>query len=261
MYEKELTLAIRAAKAAGQHLMEHYAPRVDSSIGKDIKLNADRESEQILVSLLAETGYPMLSEERGTIAGRAAGEDAAGGLRWIIDPLDGTAHYWRGLTDLACVSVALWQGDAPVLGVVYRFVKGELYHGIIGQGAYLNDTPIHVTQMTKLSDAFLATGFPVKRDYSDKSLTQFLHQIQRFKKIRMLGTAATMGVLVASGKLDAYTEEQIMLWDIAASTAIAKAAGATTEVKMLADHQCICRLFATKELYDAYMQLEEGEIS
>lgn len=257
MYENEMALAIRAAKAAGQHLLEHYAPRVDSSIGKDIKLNADRESEQILVDILAETGYPMLSEERGAIAG----QDAADGLRWIIDPLDGTANYWRGLTDLACVSVALWQGDAPVLGAVDRFAKGELYHGIVGQGAYLGDTPIHVAQTTNLADAFLATGFPVKRDYSDEGLTQFLHQIQRFKKIRMLGTAATMGVLVASGKLDAYTEEQIMLWDIAASTAIAKAAGATTEVQMLEDHQCICRLFATKELYDAYMQLEEGEIS
>lgn len=251
MYEAEMKRAMQAAKTAGHHLIAHYAPKVDSSIGKDIKLSADRESEQILIDHLAPTGDPILSEERGEVAGN----DVAGGLRWIIDPLDGTANYWRGLTDLACVSVALWKYDEPVLGVVYRFARGELYHGIVGQGAYKNDVPIRTSKTTKLSDAFLATGFPVKRDYSDESLGRFLRAIQHFKKIRMLGAAALMGSLVASGELDAYTEEQIMLWDIAASTAIAKAAGAKTDIVMLEDHQCICRLFATDELYQEFRNL------
>lgn len=251
MYEQEFELAIKAATLAGEHLLSHYQPRVDSQAGKDIKLNADRESENIIITTLAESGYSLLSEERGFITGKTK----QNGLRWIIDPLDGTANYWRGITELACVSVALWNVDSPVLGVVNRFSQGEVYCGVVGEGAWLNDKPIHTSDVTCLNNAFLATGFPVKRDYSEASLGNFIKQVQVCKKIRMLGTAAIMGALLAAGKFDIYIEDRIMLWDIAASAALVQAAGGAADLKLLPDNQCLCRLFANRHLQFALANL------
>lgn len=252
MYEKEFDLAVRAADVAGKHLLKHCQPRVDSQKGKDIKLSADRESENIIIKMLSETGWPILSEERGLVDA----PEYLGDLRWIIDPLDGTANYWRGLKELACVAVALWEGERPVLGVVNRFSQGELYAGMVGAGAWLNGSPIHTSDTTRLEDSFLATGFPVNRDYGKESLATFIRQVQTCKKIRMLGTASIMGAFVAAGKLDIYAEEQIMLWDVAASAALVKAAGGVIDVQRLANHRCICRLFANESLQQAM-----GEIS
>ena len=82
----------------------------------------------------------------------------------------------------------------------------------------------------------------------------FVQKVQSFKKIRMLGAAAVMGAFVADGRIDAYTEEQIMLWDVAASSAIVRAAGGVAEVIPLEEGKCICRLFANQALYDEYME-------
>ncbi len=79
---------------------------------------------------LSETGYPILSEECGEISSGAVSQ-----FYWIIDPLDGTVNYWKGLKELACVSVALWDQNEPVLGVIYRFESDELYCGVVGDGA------------------------------------------------------------------------------------------------------------------------------
>lgn len=100
----------------------------------------------------------------------------------------------------------------------------------------------------------MATGFPVKRDYGTESLASFIQNVQSFKKIRMLGAAAIMGSFVADGRIDAYTEEQIMLWDVAASSAIVTSAGGIADVIPLKENKCICRLFANRELYEEYMQ-------
>ena len=247
---KEYDLALEAVKTAGQFLEENYDPTVDSQIGKDIKLSSDRKSEAIIIEILKETGLPILSEEAGLIEG------AEHGLRWIVDPLDGSANYWKGLKELACTSVALWKGYEPVLGAIYRFHTDELFSGIVGKGAWLNDKAIKTSKVDKTKDAIFATGFPVKRDYGEESLKKFVKQVQSFKKVRMLGAAAVMGSLVAAGKIDAYLEEQIMLWDIAASSAIVNAAGGYVEIEHLQDYQCICKLFANKKLYEDFKRNE-----
>ena len=246
-YEAEYDLALEAAMEAGDYLESIDIPAVDSQEGRDIKLEADRQSEMLLVDRLRPTGVPILSEESGYM-----GEHKKG-LEWIIDPLDGTANFWKGMRELACVSVALWENGEPVLGVVNRFCRQEIYGGIVGEGAWLNGRPIRTSCVTHRKDAVLATGFPVKRDYDEGSLSSFIAKVQSFKKIRMLGAAAVMGAFVADGRIDAYTEEQIMLWDIAASSAIVKAAGGIVDIRPLEDHQCICRLFANQVLYEEYM--------
>ena len=250
MYEKEFEIARKAVTEAGNMLASiggHVL--VCSSDGRDIKLKADKDSEKIIVDYLKEFDYPILSEEVGEILG---GNEK---FRWIVDPLDGTANYSRGIYELSCVSVALWRGNEPVFGVVNRFAAGEIYSGIIGDGAWKNDIPIKVSDVCEVPKAILATGFPLKRDYSSESLLSFIKSAQTFKKVRMLGSAAIMGALVAEGKVDAYMEEHIMLWDVAASAAIVMAAGGAADIKLLKNNECICTLFANDALRREYINI------
>lgn len=250
MYKTEYELAMKAAIAAGEFLEKNYNPQVDSQVGKDIKLSSDKKSEAIIIDILKATDIPILSEECGMVGTETNSKV------WIVDPLDGTANYWKGMKELACVSIALWENGTPVLGVINRFHQNEIFSGIVGQGAWMNGNAIHTSGITALGEAVFATGFPVKRDYTDGSLNVFVKQVQNFKKIRMLGAAAIMGAMVAAGRIDAYREEQIMWWDIAASSAIVKAAGGCVDIEMLTDNQCICNLFANDALYYSFKKLE-----
>lgn len=241
MYEKEFEAAKAAALKAGKYLREHKDAHIDSEEGKDIKLSSDKGSEHIIMEVLDAFGYSILSEEYGL-------KDKGTDYVWIIDPLDGTMNYSRGLDDLACVSVALWKDEEPILGVVYRFKVDEMFCGLSGKGAWLNDNAIRTSGTIKTSDAVLASGFSVKRSYDDKSLTSFVQKVQRFKKIRMLGAAAIMGAFVACGRVDAYMEEDIMLWDVAGAAAIVKAAGGCVRIDKREDFKCLCCLYATDSL-------------
>lgn len=245
MYQTELALAVRAVREAARPLKSRANLRVDALVGKDIKLSADKESEKIILEHLACSSLPVLSEECGFVGQQRD-------LYWIVDPIDGTLNYYRGMDELSCISVALWKDDEPLLGVVYRFFKDELFVGVLGEGAWLNDTPIHPSSIASISEAVMATGFPVKRSYEADSLQRFIAQVQGFKKVRMLGAAALMAVFVATGRIDAYFEEEIMLWDIAAAAAIVRAAGGTVEIEPLADYKCVCRCFATHALMEEY---------
>lgn len=245
MWDRELVLAKKAAKSAGEFLRKRENIHVDALDGKDIKLSSDKMSEKIIMDVLEESGLPVLSEEYGF-----KGEE--GEQYWIVDPLDGSLNYFKGLDEFACVSVALWQKDRPVLGVVYRFMKDEMFYGCEGKDAYLNGEKIRPSDVRETSQAVMATGFPVKRSYDTKSLEKFVRQIQGFKKVRMLGAAAIMGTFVSCGRLDAYFEDEIMLWDIAGAMAIVNAAGGATSLELTDEHKCLCKCFATRALMEDY---------
>ena len=100
MYEQELKLAITAAKAAGSFLRERKDIHIDKLEGKDIKLSSDKQSEQIIFNILEESRIPILSEEAGFVG-------IEGEFCWIVDPIDGTINYFKGLDDFSCVSIAL----------------------------------------------------------------------------------------------------------------------------------------------------------
>lgn len=242
-----LELAIRACVLAGRELRKRENIHADAMKGKDIKLSSDRQSEKIIMELLSESGLPILSEEYGSTDDFDLSKEC-----WIIDPLDGTMNYFRGMDELACVSVALWKGGRPYLGCVYRFQVGELFYGEAEFGAFVNNTRISPSQVVSTSQAIVATGFPVKRSYDTESLSDFVSIIQNFKKVRMLGAAAIMGTFVSCGRIDAYMEDEIMLWDIAAAAAIVEAAGGFSRIELLDDYKCLCKLFATAALMEDY---------
>jgi len=197
--------------------------QLEENIGREVKIRADRELNDLLFKELRNRSlFNIISEEKheNTIQKNE--------YNWILDPLDGSFNYLRGIP-IYCISLGLWKGLEPVLGVIYDLTRNDIYHGIIGDGSYKNNNQIKVSEVNNFSDAVLCTGFPVNFSYSEDTIIEFTNNIQRYKKIRLFGSAAMSLSLVASGIIDAYNEENIMVWDVAAGIAIVKAAGGNVE--------------------------------
>ncbi len=225
-FSKELSLAEAAAREAGALLRSHMQSEqtVLSQEGRDIKLQADRDAEALILARLAESGHAVLAEESGE-----HGDLAGDTLAWIVDPLDGTFNYSREIP-VCAVSIGLCRGRTPLLGVIYDFNRDELFSGVVGEGAWLNGKPIRVTTESQTHQAVLCTGVPSRSNFSEESLLLFIHRIKSFKKVRLIGSAAVMLAYVACGRADAYLENEIMWWDVAAGLALIQAAGGWTEV-------------------------------
>ena len=218
-----LAISEKIVKSAGKHIlsMTDSGKSVKSEIGCDIKISADEELDNIISNkLTSEINLPILSEE----SSNKFTDDSFSGFYWVVDPVDGSMNYSRSL-DLCCIAVALWFKDKPVLGVIYDFNRNELYSGICGIGAWINAKDIFIGECKDASKAVLATGFPLLSDLSRDSVAIFLDVAGRYKKVRMLGTAALSLAFVSCGKIDLYWERDIMIWDVAAGLAILQAAG------------------------------------
>jgi myo-inositol-1(or 4)-monophosphatase len=222
--QPELMMAIEASRLAGSLLSTAARNMVLCNDGRDLKHQADRDAEQTILAYLSDhSAYSILTEESGVHG--FLGE----GPMWVVDPLDGTLNFSRSCP-FCCVSIALWKDDQPLLGVVYDFNRGELFSGIAGKGAWMNDVPIRVSAVQTKDKAILATGFPTFSDFSDNSLQSFIRQVQQYKKVRLFGAAALSLAYVACGRVDAYMENDIMLWDVAAGAALVAAAGGAISV-------------------------------
>lgn len=218
-----LELAEQAARLAGEFLVQARgsAAIVTTELERDVKLAADWESEErILCVLRKKSAFAILSEERQWVGER----DSRPKLRWIVDPLDGSLNYLKGIP-LSCVCVGLWRDEEPVLGAVFDFNQNEMFTGIVGVGAWLNGKSIHVSSVSERDRAVLCTGFPVSSDFSPGALTKYIEHVRQFKKVRLLGSAALSLAYIAMGRVDAYFERDIKVWDIAAGVALVCAAG------------------------------------
>jgi len=227
--KKYLSVAKEAAIAAGEYLKQASGSRIKiiDEPDRDVKLEADIESEKIILNILqGKSSFPILTEEQGFVNISNATEEEK--YKWIVDPLDGSMNFSRGV-DLCCVSIALWKNNNPILGVIYDFNHKELFTGLINKGAWLNDNPIQKNNVLKKSDAVFATGFPVNMDFSPKSLSNIAQSFGKYKKIRMIGSAALSLAYVACGRFDIYHEKNINIWDVAAGLALVKAAGGSIE--------------------------------
>lgn len=221
-----LELAILATEEAGRLLNGLSPAQRKSAIhsDRDVKLEADRIAEERILEVLRDASpFDVLAEE----GGMHPGSDPDSGLRWIVDPLDGSLNFLRGIP-FCCVSVGLWRDNEPLLGVVHDFNRNEIFTGIVGEGAYLNGNEIRVSQVTEPRKATLCTGFPAATDFSADALGQFVDKVQNYKKVRLFGSAALSLAYVAAGRVDAYRERDIRIWDVAAGLALVKAAGGET---------------------------------
>jgi myo-inositol-1(or 4)-monophosphatase len=225
-FEELRELAESAAAQAGRLLVAHRAHLSDAEmeIGHDIKIRGDKAAEALISRLLRKgSSYSIYGEESGLIG------PAGGDLVWVVDPLDGTANYARGVP-ACCVSIALCLHGVSVLGVVYDFNRDEMFSGVevgaIGlRSASMNGQGMRVSDTSSAGNAILATGFPVASDFESEALSDYVLAVQDFRKVRSLGTAALMVAYVACGRFDAYTERNVRFWDIAAGIALVRAAG------------------------------------
>jgi len=220
-------LAINAAKEAGSFLLENKFSKKEIYLeeGRDIKLEIDRQSEIIIRDMLEDSGLLVLGEEYG-------GDIDYDEDFWVIDPLDGTSNYFRGI-DQACVSIALMNQDKSKIGVIYNFNSGELFTAYVGGGAYLNGNRIAVSNIEKKEKASLTTGFPASE--SIESSSRYLESFSGWKKIRMFGSAALSCAYVASGRCDVYQEKGVYLWDFAAGICLVEEAGGKATYEKIDD--------------------------
>lgn len=229
--EQLLAAAVAVAQLAGKNLSEAGAKlrNVRSAIGRDVKLQADVDSEALIRKELAtRTGLPVIGEEEGGDATLLTRKEPF----WVVDPLDGTYNYMRGVPT-CCVSIALMQGGDFVLGVIHDFNRDETFSGGKGLGMFVNGEKITPAWERVASKATLQTGLTTAQEYDEKTLRAFYLDAQRFKKTRAIGSAATALAWVAAGRCDVYHENSIRLWDIAAGVALIKAGGGDARIREL----------------------------
>lgn len=233
---KALQTAVTAARASGQLMRNnfHKTKIINEEIQHDIKLELDVRSQKLIEKtvLKAFPDIPVLGEE-GTVG------DIGAEYRWVVDPIDGTVNFAYGIPH-ACVSIALQKriGDAggteadptgqdfeSVVGVVYDPFCDELWTATKTGPAKLNGRKISVSSRTKLREAIITIGFAKYKWSLNATLPIFEQLIHRVRKMRIMGSAALALTYVASGRMDAYLEGGIRLWDIAAGGLILERAG------------------------------------
>lgn len=219
-----LAIAEAAAREAGAALAAHRAEWsvIEAEHGREVKIDADKRAEAMILSALERAApFPIISEEAGWVRARESR------YVWAVDPLDGSVNYLRGYPHCA-VSIALLDNGAPVLGVVDCFVLSEIFTGLVGAGAWLNGAPMQVSSIAKPSSGIIQTGVPSRA--SAESMALFEARLKIWRKVRMIGSAASALAYVAAGRAEAYRESGSMIWDVAAGCALVAAAGGRFDI-------------------------------
>lgn len=220
-----LGTAARAARQAGGHILRNLGRLsrrdVDLKQAADFVTRVDREAEDIIVREIqsAHPGHRVLSEELHRK------EASPGGMRWIVDPLDGTTNYIHGYPMFA-VSIALESDGRIVLGVILDPLRDELFTAELERGAFLNDEPIGVSSFSSLSECLITTGFPFRqKQMLDAYLEAFKRIFLRVSGIRRAGSAALDLAHLAAGRCDGFFELGLSPWDVAAGSLLVTEAG------------------------------------
>ncbi|MGH8164109.1 MAG: inositol monophosphatase family protein [Rhodanobacteraceae bacterium] len=220
-----VTVAVRAARAAGSVILRYMNRLGDVAVVEkqrmDFVSEVDKLAEAEIVREL-KRAYPdhaILGEESG-----ASGKKNAR-FTWVIDPLDGTHNYLRGIPHFA-VSIAQLDRGEPQHGVILDPLRNELYSASKGDGAFLNDRRLRVTLRESLEGAMLATGFPFReRAHLDAQLGMTRALLGKAEDIRRTGSAALDLAWTANGRLDGYFETGLKSWDMAAGCLLVREAG------------------------------------
>jgi myo-inositol-1(or 4)-monophosphatase len=219
-----LELARDAARAAGEVLLARYRGPArgvgTKSSGTDMVSDADREAQRAALERIAGE-----RPEDGVLAEEAAGERAgSSGLRWVVDPLDGTTNYLYGVPAWV-VSVACEDAAGALAGVVHDPLRGETFCAVRGAGATLAGEPIAASSRDALSSALVATGFSYDRGERALQAAAVQSILPSVRDLRRSGSAARDLAWVACGRYDGYYEVPVMPWDRAAGELLVCEAG------------------------------------
>jgi myo-inositol-1(or 4)-monophosphatase len=193
----------------------------------DVVTASDRASERLIVEGIraARPDDGVLGEEGTAVAGTT-------GVRWVVDPLDGTTNFLYGVPSFA-VSIAAEVDGTTEVGVVVDVMRGETFTAVRGGGAHLDGRPIRCNDATELATALVGTGFAYDAARRAHQGALVAHVLPRVRDIRRFGAAAIDLCWVAAGRLDAYYEEGLAPWDKAAGALVAVEAGATVDTAHL----------------------------
>lgn len=227
VWREYLQAALPIARDAGDLLAENFGQTrtIELKGVIDLVTEMDRRAEELIVTRLAGT-FPDIT----VIAEEGSSRSSTGNLAWYVDPLDGTTNYAHGLP-IFCVALGLLEGTTPICGIVYHPMGREMFTGVRGGGAFLNQHKLQVSTTSELSNAILATGFPydIRKSELD-NLDHFARFAKTARAIRRMGAAALDLAWTAAGRYDGFWEMKLSPWDcIAGALMVLEAGGVVTD--------------------------------
>ncbi|MER6916380.1 inositol monophosphatase family protein [Streptomyces sp. NPDC000594] len=221
-----LDLALEAARRAAELLREgrpdDLAVAATKSSPIDVVTEMDIAAEKLITGFLRER-----RPDDGFLGEEGAATPGTSGVRWVIDPLDGTVNYLYALPTWAVSIAAEYRGET-VAGVVAVPMRGETFHAVLGGGAYCGERRLRCRPPAPMDESLVATGFNYVQAVRAQQARVAERLIPRVRDIRRSGSAAVDLCDVAAGRLDGYYERGLHPWDLAAGDLIAREAGALT---------------------------------
>ena len=221
----QINLIIKACMKASRSLIRDFGEienlQVSTKGPGDFVTSADKRTEKILIEELqrAHPEYGIITEEKGII--NKSNTDN----RWIIDPIDGTMNFLNGIPQFA-ISIGYEEKGEITCGVIFNPITNEMFIAEKGNGAYLNNSRIRVSNKKKIKDALLVTGGPKGASkIKNKIFSEYINVSNNVSNVRKFGSAALDMAYVACGRFDGYWQRELNYWDIAAGIIILKEAG------------------------------------
>ena len=195
----------------------------------EIKTKIDLELQKFIIKKLIIYKFPIISEEKYNKFIFQKGK----GPVWILDPLDGTYNFFRGINHCA-ISLALYEDAKPIIGVIGNYPSKKILIGGPKVPSLRENKKISVSKNSKFNQSILATGFPSSYKFSSSKYNSiYMSYFKKFSKIRMIGSAASSLAMVSEGICDAYYENGIKIWDIAAGLSILIGAGGNYSLRFI----------------------------
>jgi myo-inositol-1(or 4)-monophosphatase len=238
--------AEKAAQAAGELLRQnfHRPPRVNVAEAHDIKLEIDVEAQDLITkSLLQQFPQHALYGEEGIVG------DQASAHQWVVDPLDGTVNYFYHIPHF-CVSIALRFKGEIVVGVIYDPMRDEMWSVQKGEQPTLNGKSFRVSDRADLAEAVISVGLSKTGVTIESGLPLLQEMVHRARKCRLMGSAALDMAYVACGRFDAYIEQGISLWDVAAGWILVETAGGSVDMRPRTDMKDKYSIIASNGVID-----------
>ena len=221
----QINLITKACMKASRSLIRDFGEienlQVSTKGPGDFVTSADKRTEKILIEELqkAHPDYGIITEETGII------NKSNNKNRWIIDPIDGTLNFMNGIPQFA-ISVAYEEENNIKCGVIFNPILNEMFCAEKGNGAFLNNRRIRVSNKKKIKNALIVTGGPKGASkIKDKIFSEYINVSKHVSNVRKLGSAALDVAYVACGRFDGYWQRELNYWDIAAGIIILKEAG------------------------------------
>ncbi len=221
----QINLITKACMKASRSLIRDFGEienlQVSAKGPGDFVSSADKRTEKIIIEELnkAHPEYGIITEESGII------NKSNTEKRWIIDPIDGTMNFLNGIPQFA-ISIGYEENNEILCGVIFNPIMNEFFCAEKGNGAFLNNSRIRVSNKKRIQEALLVTGGPKQTSkIKDKIFSEYTFLSNKVSNVRKFGSAALDMAYVACGRFDGYWQRELNYWDIAAGIILVKEAG------------------------------------